>query len=174
MFFLLLLLTIAAAVLVAVFFKPVAVSFIFDTNEMDMYATAGWMRFVRVEARIIDYRLHITVFLLRKKISSGFVKSGKKGRPAALFESMSLSNTTAKISYGFNEPHLTGIFSAAADFAAALIKTADIELEPEFQTDNEFLRIEAATDLNAGKTLFNMLKKKITGRRRNYGTAKFN
>ena len=63
------------------------------------------------------------------------------------------------------------IFVAAADFAAALVKTADIELEPEFRPDNEFLRIEAATDLNAGKTLFNMLRKKITGRRESYGTA---
>ncbi|NMA24800.1 MAG: hypothetical protein GX936_03945 [Clostridiales bacterium] len=171
MFLLLLPLIIAAAVLIAVFLKPVAVSFVFDTNEMDMYATAEWMRFVRVEARIIDYRLHITVFLFRKKISSGFVKPGKKGRRSALIESMSLSNTSAKISYGFHEPHLTGIFGAAADFAAALVKTADIELEPEFRPDNEFLRIEAATDLNAGKTLFNMLRKKITGRRERYGTA---
>jgi len=175
MFFLLLLLIIAAAVLVAVFLKPVAISFLFDTNEMVMYAAAGWMRFVWVEARIIDYHLYITVFLFRKKIYAGFRKSRKKGRSVtAFFESMSLSNTSARISYGFYEPHLTGVFSAAADFAAALIRTADIELEPEFSPESEFLRIEAATHLNAGQTLFNMLKKKITRRRKNYGSAQLN
>ena len=177
MYILLFLLIIAAAVLVAVFFKPVVIAFLLDTNHMDMYATADWMPSIRVEIRIIDYRLSVTVSLFRKNIYTGFLKHEKKGRAEKLLiESLQLSNTAVKIAYGFQEPYLTGIFSAAADFAAALIRTADIELAPVFNAGNDFLRIDAKTELNAGKTLINMLRKKFarTGRRKNYGSAQFN
>lgn len=174
MYLLLLFLFIVAAIIIAVFLEPVAISFFLDTNKMDMHTTARWIPFIKIEARVINYRLFITVYFFRKKIYARFMKPGKKGKSRkALFEAMALSNTSAKISYGFNEPFLTGIFSGATDFIASLIISADIELEPEFIPENEFLRMTAKTYLNAGKTLINMLKSKFQNakRRRNYGPA---
>ncbi|NLA87396.1 MAG: hypothetical protein GX847_09010 [Clostridiales bacterium] len=177
MLFLLLLLLIATAFITAFFLNPVAVSFLLDTDQMDMLATASWKPLVRAEARIINYRLFVTVYLRRIRIYAGFIKPQKKGRSGkAFFESMDLSNTAVRISCGLHEPHLTGLFSGAADFATALVRTADIELEPVFTPCNEFLRIDAKTELNAGKTLFNMLRKKFAQirRRNNYGSTQFN
>jgi hypothetical protein len=173
MFILLLLLILIIAVIIAVFVKPVAVSFLLDTNQMDMHAQATWMP-VKVEASVKDYRLFIRVLLFRKKVYAGFLKPGKKRRKGRVqLEALDLSNTRAFVAYGFNEPYLTGIFSAAADITASLLNAADIELEPAFIPDNEFLKIEARTDLNAGKTLIRILRKKLqrTGRKTHYGSA---
>ncbi len=177
MYFLLLLLSLLAVVIIAAFFEPVVISFFFDTNEMDMYAVARWIPFIRIVARIIEFRLHITVFVLRKKMVAGFMKPSKKSRSKKkLFDTLALSNTSATISYGFNEPYLTGIFCTAAEFAATLIRSADIALEPVFYTENDFLKISAKTELNTGKTLINMLRTKFisTRRRKNYGPAELN
>ncbi len=177
MFFLLLLPIVAAALITAAFLNPVAISFLLDTNRMDMSAEARWKPFVRAEARIINYRLFVTAYLFRKKIYAGFIRQGEKERShRALFESMYLSDTAVRIFYGFHEPHLTGLFSGAADFVAALLRKADIELAPDFTPDNEFLRVEAKTKLIAGKTLINMVGNKFAriGRRKKYGSTQFN
>lgn len=174
MYFLLLFLSLIAAVVIAVFFEPVAISCYFDTEKMDMHASAKWVPFVRIEASVLDYRLFITVYFFRAKIYAKLMKPGKKGKSRkALFQSLALSKTGARITYGFNEPFLTGLFCGAADFLASLINSADIELEPVFIPENEFLRITAKTQLNAGKTFINMLRIKFqTARRRKiYGSA---
>lgn len=174
MFFLLLLLFIIAIIIIVVFFEPIVISFFLDTNKMDMHATVKWIPFIRIEGRVINYRLFITAYFFRKKIYAKFMKPREKGKSRkALFESMELSNTSAQITYGFNEPHLTGVFCGAADFIGSLIRSADIELEPVFIPENEFLRITAKTYLNAGRTLINMLSTKFrnTRRRKSYGSA---
>jgi len=174
MYFLLLFLSIIAVLLIAIFFEPVAISFSLDTNKMDMNMSAKWMRFIRVETRVVNYRLFITVYFLGKKIGAGFKRPKKKGMSGKeLAGSLHLSRTRANISYGFREPFLTGIFCAVADFAASLIESADIALQPEYVPENEYLIITAKSELNAGKTLINMLRIKTakTRRRKNYGPA---
>lgn len=141
-----------------------------------MCAAARWMPF-RIEARVRDFRVFISVLFFGKRIYNGYMKQRKKSRKGkAVYEALDLSNTRAKISYGFNEPYLTGIFCAASGFGTVLFRSADIELDPVFFPEDEFLRIDAGTDINAGKTLVNMLKNKIanTGRRKNYGPAQSN
>lgn len=174
MYFLLLFLFLIAAIVMAIFFEPVSILFFLDTDKMDMHTSVKWIPFIRIEARVNHYRPFITVYFFRTKIYAGFLKQGKKSKSRkALFETMALSNTSAKISYGLSEPYLTGLFCGAADFIAVLIRSADIALEPEFIPENEFLKISAKTQLNAGKTFINMLRKNIQNsrRRNNYGSA---
>lgn len=174
MYFLLLFLSIIAVFIIALFFEPVAIYFSLDTDKMDMHALAKWTRIIKIQARVINNHLFITAYILRLRIYAGHLKPGKKsGSKKTLFEALDLSRTHAKISYGFSEPYLTGIFCAAADFAASLLQSADIELEPEFLPENEYLIIAAETQLNAGKTLINMIRMKFENakRRKNYGPA---
>lgn len=175
MYFLLLILFIIAALIIVLIFKPLVISFYLDTDKMDMHALARWHP-IRIEAKIINYRIFMRVFLFSKRIYARFLKSQKEKRSKTdLFRAMALSDTMIKISYGLNEPYLTGVFSGAAHFIKSLISTADIELEPEFIPENEFLRIKANTSLNIGRTLLNLLKLKFKNarRRKNYGSAEF-
>jgi hypothetical protein len=161
-----------AILAVVVFLEPVRITFLLDTDRLDMHAIARWAPFAALEARIIDYRLFVTVRLFGKKIVARYMKKdGNKKPRASHFEALALSGTTVKISCGLSEPHLTGIFCAAADFAGALIRDVGIELEPEFFPDREFLHLEAATSLNIGRTIIRLIKASILRRRNNYGST---
>jgi hypothetical protein len=161
-----------AILFAAVFLEPVRIHFYLDTDELDMHATARWTSMLSLNARVINYRLFITVRLFGKKVSAQFLKKGKKARTGTnIFEALALSDTRVEVSYGLNDPFLTGIFCAAADFAGALMRNAGITLEPDFLPDSEFLRVAAATSLNIGDTIVNLVKLKLRKRRTKYGSA---
>jgi hypothetical protein len=177
-------LLLAALLFIAVFTKPVHVFFHLDSSEMDMRAWFKWL-FVRAEADVIDYKVHLEVYLAGWRVFSDVLK--KKGRQdrtthmstsaqyASKFNALDLHDTRVRMSYGFNEPQFTGIFCAAGCFIDTLLQDAEIEQYPDFLPDSEFLKIEAETNVNAGKTLLNMVQSKFHGerRRKNYGTIKF-
>jgi hypothetical protein len=174
MYVLLLIICILAIAAAAIFFEPVRITFLLDTDRLDMRALARWRPLLGIGAQIVDYRLYLTVRLFGWKIWSGFRKKGAgNGARGSLLKSMALSDTRVRISCGLSQPHVTGIFCAAVDFAGALISNVGIELEPEFVPDREFIRIRAVTSLNIGKTLVNLIKPKSNRARRRkiYGSA---
>ena len=162
MYVFLLVLVIFAAIAAVLFFEPVRISFSLDTDKPDMYARMRWLSFIGVDARLINYRLFITARLFSRKVAERFINKGNKSKSRyGVVKALALSDTRVKMAYGLNEPFLTGIFCAAADFAGALINNAGIELDPHFIPDQEFVRIKAATSLNLGKTFINLAIQKF-------------
>jgi hypothetical protein len=141
MIILMLVLLLAAVLIIAAFTEPVRIRFQLDSSVMDMRAQIKWL-VVRAEARVIDYKVHLEVYAAGLRVYSDFLK--KKGRQggAALWQNASklsakvkaldLQDTRIRISYGLNEPLLTGIFCAAIAFIEELLQYADIEQSPEF------------------------------------------
>ncbi|NMA38515.1 MAG: hypothetical protein GX942_09475 [Papillibacter sp.] len=167
MYFLLLFLFIAVILLVSAFYEPVAVSFLLDTDRMDMHAKALWMRFIKVEAKPLEFSVYITVYIFNKKIYSGLVKrKNKKISKRDMLKSLKLSDTAISIRYGITNPFLLGIFSAAAGIISSLISARLVELEPCFVTGTEYLTIAGKTKIMTGKTLINMLRIKLNNTRR--------
>jgi hypothetical protein len=161
MLILLIIACIIAFIIIAVFYAPVKIYCLLDTEIPDMSIRASWLSFLRVTARVIEYRLYIQVFLFNLNIVSRYLKSkGKRQRPADLIRAPELHGTEIKIRYGLNEPNLTGIFFSAAEFIAALIDGARVEIYPDFLPIIEFLRVEAATNLNIGRTVLNLAQLK--------------
>lgn len=167
MYFLLLFLFIAVILLASAFYEPVAVSFLLDTDRMDMHAKALWLRFIKVEARPVEYSVFIRVYLFNMKIYSGSVKPKNKMKSKRdMIKSLELSDTAISISYGITNPFLLGVFSAAAGIISSLIDASQLDLEPSFITGTEYLTVAAKTKIMTGKTLINMLRIKLNNTRR--------
>ena len=161
-----------AIFIIIMFAEPVRISFLLDTDRLEMSAKGRWTAIAAFEARIIDYRLFVTVRLFGWKIFTGFLKKTGSKRPvSSVFQALALSDTSVEIAWGLNAPHLTGIFCAAAEFAGRLLRDADIALEPDFVPDREYLHLTAKTSLNLGKTVVNMLRVSRAKRRKGYGSA---
>lgn len=176
MYVLLLIVCLLTALTAAVFFEPVRISFLFDTDMASLRARARWMPFVVLDARMVDARPFVTLRFFGKRVYEGFFRgNGGKRRRGALVKAAALSDTHVSIACGFREPHLTGIFCAAADAAAAFVNASVLELEPDFLPEKEFLKIRAKAALSIGRTLVNMVREKLKTikRRKNYGSAQY-
>lgn len=167
MYAFLLIVSILAALAAVIFFEPVRISFLLDTDEADLRARARWMPVAALDARLVDARPFVTLRFFGKRVYEGFFRrSGGKKRRGALVKAAALSDTRVSIACGFHEPHLTGIFYAAANAAAAFVNASALELEPNFLPEKEFVKIRAKTALNIGRTLANMAREKLKTNRK--------
>ena len=167
-----LVLLLMALVVILVFTQPVRISFILDTDRLDMHALARWTPVTALEARIVDSRLHVTVRLFGRKILARVIRRGaRQGTAASMYKALAISGTTVNIACGLNAPHLTGYICAAAEAAGALVNSAGIEIEPDFFPDREYIRLRAATSLNIGRTLVNLIRASLFKRRKRYGST---
>jgi hypothetical protein len=150
------------AIIFAVYFIPVKIRFLLDTDDMDMRVSATWLSFVKADARVFQRKVFIRVYLFGLKIVSRFLGGEVNDRPTrSLIQAMALHDVTVKVRYGLNEPGLTGIFNAALGFVGTLIRGADVRLYPDYMPDNEFMRIEAAANLYAGRTVENWIATRL-------------
>jgi len=155
------------------FTKPVKVSFLLDSEKMYMHVLMTWLPLLRVEAKTINLRPRVSVYLFGKKVSSGFMRK-RKTSGSDLIRALSLENTRIKTYYGLSEPHFTGILFGALNFVSSVVESYALEQYPEFVPAEEYLRVEAESDLNAGRTIVNLMKLRKSRRRKNYGSVGFN
>ncbi|MGE4485703.1 MAG: hypothetical protein AB7C97_11400 [Oscillospiraceae bacterium] len=175
MYFVILLVILIAAIIFLTFAYPVKVSFLLDSDAMDMHLLMKWLSILKIEVNIIGIRAHISVFIFNMKIVSKFL-ANKRGSGKIVLKALSFQDTCIRTLYGLNSPHLTGIFYGAVSFISSLINVRELEQHPEFIPSKEYLRIEASSDLNAGKTMVNLIKLKFkkSKERKNYELVKFN
>lgn len=158
-----------------IFTKPVKISFLLDSDKIDMHVSMTWLPLLKIEAKTIHLRAHISVYIFSKKIISKFIKK-RRGVDKSVLKALSLQNTCIRTFYGLNEPHLTGMLYGAIGFISSLIEIEALEQFPEFVPINEYLRIEANSKLNVGKTIVNLIQIKFekSKGRKNYGSVKLN
>jgi hypothetical protein len=171
-------LAVLTALLALVLTVPVRISFLLDTTKEEMSVCGRWLGFVRIEGTVSGGRVRVTVRLLSICLYSGSPKRKRGGRRLSVrsvLDAAALSGTRVRFTYGSTEPHRTGFFCAAGEFIRTLLRTADVEVDPVFLPQEEFLTVEASTRLNTGKTLFNLLAArrhyKKPRRRHRYGSA---
>lgn len=172
---------ILAALIAAVFIAPVGIDFLFDTVAASVSLRARWLGVVRGEGTAAGGHIHLTLRLFSARLYAGPLRP-KRGADSfslrALLNAAVLSDIRIRFSYGSDEPHLTGYFCAAGEFLRTLLAqlpTADVVIEPEFLPQEEFLTVAARARLNAGRTLWNLLKMRFhikkPRRRHRYGSA---
>jgi hypothetical protein len=154
-----------AILIYLIFEKPLRVFFLLDSDEMKMMATMTWLKILKAEVTVVDFKPHISLYFRGKKIYSKIRKKKMKADKSS-WRALSLHDSKIRTFYGLSQPHLTGIFFAAANFLSSLTETIEIEQFPEYAPLNEYLRIEAETSVNLGKTLFNLISLKINRKRR--------
>ena len=165
MYFLLLIFILAFALLYLIYYKPLKVYFLLDSDEMKMMATMTWMKLIKAQFRIIEMKPHIDLYFNGRRIHSKARKKSIK-KDWDNLRALSLQDTKIKIFYGLLRPDLSGMFYAAANFIASLADSVEVNQYPEYLPLNEYLRIEAETNVDIGNTLINLLELKFKRNRR--------
>jgi hypothetical protein len=168
-----------ATFVLLLFTAPVRISFLLDSDTMIMQAFISWISVLRIKAEVVNLKVRISVTLFNKKIISKPLKRRRNAGNisySTIRNALDLQHTKIRIFYGLSKPHLTGLFCGAVNFISALIKSETIEQYPDFIPSEEFLRIEASTTLNAGKTLSNLIKLRLNEKKRSryHGPVKLN
>lgn len=154
-----------AAILMAltIFLIPIKINSNFELSTEDVYAQAAWS-FIKAELNLIDGKAFLRVFLFKIKVFSKFLRRRrKKAQRSAfqVFKSLSLSNTSLDVSYGFNEPFATGFFPVILNFIAVIFNITEISFYPNFLPEAEFLKIKVETNLSIGETIINLSRQRI-------------
>ncbi len=167
MYLFILLIILLAGFIYLLFVMPLKVDFLLDSDEMKMMAAISWLQAIRADVQVFDRSPHISFYFHGRRIFSTNLTSKRKTDKNSL-GALSFQNTRIRTFYGLKQPHLTGIFYAASAFLASFANSAVFEQYPEYVPQKEYLRIEAQTDINLGKSALNLIKQKFSGiKRRN-------
>jgi len=154
------------AVLVYLFFeKPLKVGFLLDSDEMKMMAAVTWLKIFKAELKIVDTKPQISIYIKSKRIYSQSVKKAKK-KDMSSFRALSLKDTKVNIFYGLIRPDINGMLYAVLKFIGSLTDSVEVEQYPEYFPENEYLRIEADTNVNIGNSIVNLIKQKLESNKR--------
>jgi len=148
------------------FTKPVKLFFWLSSGEMEMKLNISWLKFLRITAKNVNLRIHVSAYVLKARIYSRFIKKTGKSFNSDVLKALSLNNTEVKTYYGMNEPHMTGILFGALSFIVSMAGVQRFEQYPEFIPDDEYLQIEGNSELNIGKTITNYVQLKLRERKR--------
>lgn len=155
-----------------IYTNPVKLFLRLSSGEMEMKLNMSWLNFLRITAKTVDFRIHVTAHVFKARIYSGFIKKTGKSFNGDILKALSLDNTELKTYYGLNEPHMTGILFGALSFIVSMAGVQRFEQYPQFISEDEYLHIEGSSELNIGKTGTNYVRLKLRERkrRRNHGS----
>lgn len=162
MYIIFILFLLLATLILLAYLMPLNIIFVFDSDAMNMQLSMTWLKKLNIRAEIIRLKPHISVFLFNKKLVS-FIKEKKKKRSgvSGIIKSLELNDTNVKMFYGFDKPFMTGIIFSVLGFITSLFRIDRFEQYPEFVPANEYLKIEATTQMNIGKTISKLILLKL-------------
>lgn len=169
MYFILFLLLLVILVL---YFKPLIISFRFNTDENILNLNFYWLYpFIRAKIELINYSPLLSIYLFGFCLYSKPLKFKKRKRKLNFinFRTLALKNTYSEVYYGLNNPFITGITNVIIQFIQSFFNDIAIEHYPNFIPDNEYLIIKSGTELNIGKTI-NQILLQYGKRRKKYGS----
>lgn len=165
---------ILVVVLILVFYlmltKAAKIHFQFDSEEMQFDFSMTWLSIFHLYIKNINLRTHICIYFFNMQIVSKFIDKKNKKTDMSVMQALKLQNTLVKTYYGLNEPHIVGILYGVMSIICSLIHVEVLEQYPNFIPEDEYLKFEAWSNLNIGKTLLGIYQNKILKRRKNYGS----
>ncbi len=161
MYFLLFLLLLCAMLIYLVYKYPLEVRFVFDSDKMDMHATAFWLKpLIKITAKPADTRLKISLYIFNKKLISRLMTkaSGKKRRGRVdQLKALSVQDSRVEIFYGLNEPAVTGVLCGLISSFNSIVGIKELKQYPNFLPYEEYILISANIKINMGKTIANLI-----------------
>lgn len=170
------LLLIVTSIICLVFIYPMKVSFLFDSSEMIIIVSTSWTHLLKakIDIDMVNYRVRLLIVLFKKTILNKLTDK-RKNIDSLSLRALSFNDTHIRAFYGLAQPHFTGFLHGALCFINSLTEIVSVELIPNFIPVTEYLRIEAYTKFNIGKTILNFvkLKYKQLKREKYNGSVKF-
>ncbi len=145
-----------------IFVKPLKVSFLLDSNEMELHTLVLWKPVFMVKVRMVCSKPHITIYCFNLQVLSKIKQKRKnrKNQTIDIFRALDLKDTEVKLFYGISDPFITGILFTALAMINTMTKIETFEQFPSFCPNQDYLRLEGKTNINIGKTIINFVRLK--------------
>jgi hypothetical protein len=166
MYLLILILLLLAFFVCLLFFKPMDVTLLLNTNQDQISIKLNWIEsLLTAKVQINPGASVLSIFLFKNRIYSKPLhpKKQKKRNKLTFVDylySLSLQKMYASIYYGFKDPFDTGITSGILQFIEQTFQGVLIKQYPDFIPGKEYIIINAGAELNLGKTMIAMMNDK--------------
>jgi hypothetical protein len=136
----------------------------FDTRSEAVSLVLLWLYpFIRITAEKKDSLPRLKVYIFNRLVYSKDIDmKGTDGKSIDMIKAASASDIRVGLDYGFDDPFSTAMACGSLGSVSELVKSAEIEHRPDFLPDGDFFRLEASAEINAGDTVLNYLKMKMS------------
>ncbi|HEX2926076.1 MAG TPA: hypothetical protein VHP38_07455 [Ruminiclostridium sp.] len=158
--------TILTLFIILLFFIPLKMDFVFDTDSSKLQLTGLWlhpfiMALITLENRIPV--LNLSVFgkqILKKKIMK------KTGTPHSIDYIRAIDPEDIQISarYGFRNPFDTGITCGAVNLVSQIINISFFENTPDFLAENDYIYLNVSANIFIGPAITRIIKHRLSRR----------
>jgi len=164
MYFLFFILIVLALFVLLMFYVPAAIKAKINTDNNVYDVFVHWLSPVfKAKLEVEDYKPVLSIKLFDKQVYKKAIKPRKgQGRRKNLsvsdyYHALVLSNSYVDAHYGLNNPFALGIASGIVGLIGSYFDI-DINQSPELFPFSNYLIVNAGTQLNIGKSLFNLLR----------------
>ncbi len=103
------------------------------------------------------------VYFFNRMIYSKAIKmKAADGKSIDLIKAASASGIQVDLDYGFSDPFAVAMACGSLGSISEMANIAEIRQRPVFLPDEDFVHLEASADINAGDTILNYLRTRIS------------
>lgn len=153
-------------VVLLLFSVAVKVFLSFDTKNEAMSLVLLWLYpFIKITAEKKASLPRLNVYIFNRQVYSKYIDMKAKaanGKGIDLIRAASASGIQVDLDYGFSDPFATALACGSIGSAAELSGIAAIRQMPDFLPEEDFVRLSASCEINAGDTMLNYLRARIS------------
>jgi hypothetical protein len=168
MYFLLFILLLLALFVLLLFYTTIYIKVEYSTNDNRLIVDLSWLNsLIHAKVYVESNGTIVSVYLKRIRIFSKLIKpKGGKKNKWKYIKALDLNDSFANVYYGLDNPFSTGIVSGIIQMIQFSFKNIQISQFPDFLSVQEYVRINAGTELNPGKTLAKLMRIKLENKRK--------
>ena len=136
----------------------------FDTKNEDIRLVLLWLYpFIKITVEKGTSLPQLEVYIFKKKVYSKTVRmKAADGKSIDLVKAASASDIQVDLDYGFVDPFSTAIACGSLGLVSEMMNFAEIVQRPDFLPEEDFVHLEASAKINAGDTVLNYLRTRIS------------
>lgn len=136
----------------------------FDTKNEAVRVVLLWLYpFIKITAEKNRSLPLLKVYLFNKKVYSKTVRiKSTDGKSIDLIKAASASDIQVDLDYGLSDPFAVAMACGSLGSVSEMVNIAEIRQRPDFLPDEDFIHLEASANINAGDTVLNYLRMRIS------------
>jgi len=155
------------------FIKPIIISLVFDTDRIDLHMNLRWL-FPLFEVKVVmaNYSPLITIYIFKMNIFRKSMRKHQINKDLNLqnfslpklpqyINYLKLKNSFVEANYSLFDPFATSMANVVLYFLQSFTNTINVTQNPNFMADHSYVAIRAGTNLNIGKTVTQLIRRKF-------------
>ena len=145
-----------------VFSVALKIAFTLDTKQEGIRLLLFWLYpLFKITAEGSITSPQVSVYFFKKMVYSGIRAVRKQaGSSTGLIKAVSVSDIRIDTDYGFRDPFVTGITCGSISAVSESVNAMELRQNPDFMSDEDYIRLDATAKVNIGNTILNYFKEK--------------